>query len=47
MVNKLVNDFYTRLLFKIDAIPQGVGLPLDIAATLLNILSPDVREFLI
>ena len=43
MINQSVNKFYTRSLFKIDAIPQEVGLPLDIAATFFNNFSPDVR----
>ena len=47
MVNKLVNKFYTRFLFKIDALPQDVVFPLDINETFLNNLIPDVREFLI
>ena len=28
MVNKSVNDFYTRFLFKMDALPQDVAFPL-------------------
>ena len=47
MVNQSVNEFYTRFLFKIDAIPQEVALPLGISATFFNNLSPKVREFLI
>ena len=47
MVNKSVNDFYTRFLFKIDAVPQGFVLPLYIAETLFNNLSTNSREFLI
>ena len=47
MVNKLVNEFYAQLLFKIDALPQEIVLPLDISATLFNNLSPNVREFFI
>ena len=47
MVNQLVNEFYTRLLFKIDKLPQELGFPLEISATFFNNLSPDVREFLI
>ena len=43
MVNQSVNEFYTRFLFKIDALPQYVASPSDIAATLFNDLSPDVR----
>ena len=42
----MVNEFYTRFVFKIDALPQELGLPLDIAATFFNNLSPDVRKFL-
>ena len=45
MFNQSVNEFYTRLLFKIDALPQDVAFPLDIAATLFNNLSPNSREF--
>ena len=47
IINQPVNELYTRFLFKIDALPQELGFPLDIAATLFNNLSPDVREFLI
>ena len=47
MVNESVNEFYTRFLFKIDALPHDVILPLDIAATLFNNLSPNIRELLI
>ena len=47
MINQWVNEFYTHLLFKIDALPQEVGFLLDIAATLFNNLIPDIREFLI
>ena len=47
MINQSVNEFYTRFLFKIDAIPQEVGFPLDIAAKFFNNLRPAVREFLI
>ena len=47
MVNQSVNEFYTRSLFKIDALNQDVSLPLDIAATFFNNLGPDVRELLI
>ena len=43
----MVNEFYTRFLFKIGAHRQEVGFLLDIAATFFNNLSPDVREFLI
>ena len=43
MVNQSVNEFYTRFLFKIDALPQDVSLPLDIAENLFKNLSPDVR----
>ena len=43
MVNQSVNEFYNRFLFKIDALPQGVTLPLDIAATFFKNLSPNVR----
>ena len=47
MVNQSVNEFYTWFLFKVHAPPQYVYFPLNIAATLFNKLSPDVREFLI
>ena len=47
MVNQSVNEFYARFLFKIDALPQYVAFPLDIAATFFNTLIPDVREFFI
>ena len=42
-----INEFCTRFLFKIDALPQYFALPLDIAATFFNNLSPDIRESLI
>ena len=47
IINQPVNELYTRFLFKIDALPQELGFPLDIAATLFNNLSPDVRDILI
>ena len=47
IINQSVNEFYTRFLFKIDALLQGVGLLLKISATFSNNLIPDVREFLI
>ena len=47
MINQLVNYFYTWFLFKIDALPQEVGFPLEISATFFNNLSPDIRKFLI
>ena len=47
MVNQLLNEFYTRFLFKIDPIPQDVAFPSDIAATFFNNSSPEVRQFLI
>ena len=47
MVNWSVNEFYTRFLFKVDALPQDVIFSLVIYATFFNNLSPDVREFLI
>ena len=43
MVNQSVNEFYTRVLFKIDALAQDVVFPLDITANLFNNLSPYVR----
>ena len=47
MVNQSVNQFYSRLLFKIDALPQDVAFPLDISETFFKNFSPNVREFLI
>ena len=47
MANQSVNEFYTRFLFKIDALSQNVVFPLYINATFFNNLSPGVREFLI
>ena len=47
MVNQLVNEFYTRFFFKIDALPHDVGFPLDITTTFFNNLIPDIRESLI
>ena len=47
MINHSVNYFYTRFLFKIDALPQDVAFPLDMAATFFDNLSPKVRGFLI
>ena len=47
VVNQSVNGFYTVFLFKIDALTHNFVLILDIAATLFNNLSPDVRELLI
>ena len=47
MINQSVNEFYIRLLFEIDELPQEVGFLLDIAATFLNNLIPNFREFLI
>ena len=47
MFNQSVNKFYTRLVFKIDALPQDMVFPLDIAVTLLNNFCPGVRKFLI
>ena len=47
MVNHSVNEFNTCFLFKIDALPQDIALPLDIAVTFINNLSPDVRKLLI
>ena len=45
MVNQMGNLFYTRFLFKIDALLQEVGSLLDIATNCFNNLIPDVREF--
>ena len=47
MVNQLVNWFYKQFLFKIDAPPQDVAFPFDIAATYFNNFITNVREFLI
>ena len=47
MVNQSVNDFYTRFLFTMDALPQGVAFPLYIYETFFNNLILDVRELLI
>ena len=47
MLNQSVNEFYTRFLFKIGALPQDVAFPLDIAGTFFKTLSPYVRDFLI
>ena len=47
MVYQSVNEFYTRFLFKIDALPQDVAFILEISATFFSNLSPKVREFLI
>ena len=47
VIDRSVNEFCTRLLFKIDALPQEVRSPLDISTTFFNNLSPDVMEFLI
>ena len=43
MFNQSVNEFYTRFLFKIDALPQNVILPLDISETFFNNPSTEVR----
>ena len=47
MVNQLVNEFYTRFLFKIDALPQDLISLLEISATFFKNLSIKVRELLI
>ena len=47
MINQSVNEFYIRFIFKIDTLPQEVRLPLDIAGTLFNNFSHDVRDSLI
>ena len=36
MINQSVNEFYICLIFRIDALPQGVLLPLDIAEKFLK-----------
>ena len=43
MVNQSVNEFYTRFLFKIDALPQDVAFPLDIDATFFKKMIPNIR----
>ena len=47
MINQSVNEFYIQFLFKIDALLQKVGFPLDIPTKFFNNFSPDVRELLI
>ena len=47
MVNQSVNEFYTRFLSKIGALPQYFVFPLEIVVTLFNKLSPKVIDFLI
>ena len=47
MVNQSVNDFYTRFIFIIDALPHKLVFPLYIAATFSKNLSHKVSEFLI
>ena len=47
MVNRSVNEFYTRFLSKIDALPQDVAFPFEIAATFFKKNIFYVREFLI
>ena len=47
MVNQSVNDFYTRFLFKMNALPQDVVLPLDISPNFSNNLIPNSIEFFI
>ena len=47
MVNKSVNEFFTRFLFKIDALPQDVAFTLEISKTFFNNLGTNVRELLI
>ena len=46
MANQSVNEFYTRFLFKIDALPQDVVFLFDISATFFNNVSTSVKEFL-
>ena len=43
VVNQSVNEFYIRFLFKIDALPQDVVFPWDIAVTFFKNFIPDVR----
>ena len=47
MINQSVNEFYTRFLFKIYALPQELGFLLDIAATFFVNLIYNVRKLLI
>ena len=47
MFNQSVNEFYTRFLFKIDALPQDITFPLYISYTFFKNLSPDIRDLLI
>ena len=47
MVNRLENEFYTRFLFKIYALPQDVGFLLNIATIFFGNLRPVVRGFFI
>ena len=47
MFNHLVNYFYTRFLFKIDALPQVIIFPLDIAENFFDNLSTNVRDLFI
>ena len=47
MLDQSVNYFYRHFMFNIDAITQDKMFLLDIAATLLTFLSPDVQEFLV
>ena len=42
MINQSVNEFYTFFFFKIDALPQEVDFPLEIAATIFNNLSQQI-----
>ena len=47
VVNKLVNKFYNRFLFKIDSLSQDVVFPLDVSAASFNNLIPYIKDFLI
>ena len=47
MVNYSVNEIYTHLLFKNDALPQDTLFPLDITANDFKNLITNAREFLI
>ena len=40
VVNQSVNEFYTQIIFKIDAFPQDLVFLLDIAAIFFNNLIP-------
>ena len=47
MVNQSINEFYTRTLLNIYALPQDVLFPKENTLTFFNNLSNNVREFLV